>query len=156
MMNRELKVVRDGLDIERNVGVLVGDVYHRCLKYFNRLVRDTGLTSTQLRVLISLYRQEGLTQTELADQLDMGKSPVGKKIDALETSGWVVRQNDRADRRVKRVYLTDKLDQNIDQLMMCSDALVHTATSGLALMDVDRLTDWLTVMRANLDSALEQ
>ncbi len=155
MMNRELKVIRDDEEIERNLLVLVTEVYLRFRKYFNRLVRDTGLTSTQVRVLISLRRQQGLTQTELADLLDMGKSPVGKKIDALESSGWVFREIDRNDRRVKRVYLTDKLDQNLEQLLAVGDVIVDTATQGLEQMDVERLIDWLTTMRSNLDGALE-
>ena len=156
MMNSELKGIRGDQEIERNVAILVADVYLRFRKYFNRLVRDTGLTWTQVRVLISLYRQQGLTQTQLADQLDMGKSPVGKKIDALEGSGWVVRRADESDRRVKRVYLTKKLDQNVEPLLAVSDAIVDGATIGLELMDVDRLTDWLKIMRSNLDDALEQ
>jgi MarR family transcriptional regulator for hemolysin len=156
MTNSQLKGIRGDQEIERNVAILVADVYLRFRKYFNRLVRDTGLTWTQVRVLISLYRQQGLTQTELADQLDMGKSPVGKKLDTLEASGWVFRRTDDSDRRVKRVYLTKKLDQNVDPLLAVSDEIVDGATIGLELMDVDRLTDWLMIMRSNLDDALEQ
>ena len=155
-MNSELKGIRGDQEIERNVAILVDDVYLRFRKYFNRLVRDTGLEWTQVRVLISLYRQQGLTQTQLADQLDMGKSPVGKQLDALEGSGWVVRRTDESDRRVKRVYLTKKLDQNVEPLLAASDEIVDGATIGLELMDVDRLTDWLKIMRSNLDDALEQ
>lgn len=156
MMNREMKGIRIDREIDRNVGILVSEVYLRFRKYFNRMLRDTGLTATQVRLLISLYRQEGLTQTQLADLLDMGKSPVGKKIDALEVSGWIIRRPDRADRRVKRVYLTDKFYENFDQLQVVGDMTVDVATKGLGLTDVDRLIDWLTTMRSNLDRALEQ
>lgn len=75
---------------------------------FNQLVKDYGLTSTQWQILSLLYQDEGQTQTDIAGQLAIGKSSIGKSIDSLERRGWVHRKPDERDRRSNRVYLTPK------------------------------------------------
>ncbi|MDA1076053.1 MAG: MarR family transcriptional regulator, partial [Proteobacteria bacterium] len=53
-----------------------------------------------------LSGKPGATQTELADLVGIGRAPLGKVIDRLETENWVERQSDPADRRVNRLYIT--------------------------------------------------
>ena len=40
--------------------------------------------------------------------LDVGKGAVGALIDRLESSGFIIRQADPVDRRIKRVYATKR------------------------------------------------
>src|SRR3546814_19767249 len=47
-------------------------------------------------------------QVDLARQLDVGKVTIGGLIDRLEASGYVERRADATDRRVRRVFITDK------------------------------------------------
>lgn len=142
-------------DADRNLTVVFSDVYLRLRRYFNQQTREFGLTSTQWQVLRCLALNDGMTQTEIAEALDMGKSPLGKKIDALEESGWVVRRTDNHDRRAKRVYLTGKIDQYRDRLTQITEELMASVTKGLDKDDVDILLDSLIVMRGNLDKAIE-
>ncbi|MBD3648218.1 MAG: winged helix-turn-helix transcriptional regulator [Pseudomonadales bacterium] len=142
--------------MERNFTVIFSDVYLRLRRYFNQQTREFGLTSTQWQVLRCLALNDGMTQTEIAEALDMGKSPLGKKIDALEESGWVTRHIDNHDRRAKRVYLTDKVDMYRDRLVEITEELIRTITTGLGRNEVSELIDSLIVMRGNLDRALDE
>jgi DNA-binding MarR family transcriptional regulator len=96
----------------------------------------------------------GLTQTELADLLATGKSPLGKKLDSLEAKGMVERKSDDKDRRVKRIYMTHKLDSMEDELREAVDSMVLLAAEGISNPDLDQIRAWLRIMISNLTAAL--
>jgi MarR family transcriptional regulator for hemolysin len=50
-----------------------------------------------------IYEQEGLTQTELAELMQMGRASLGKLLERLEVKGWIERRADASDSRVRRV-----------------------------------------------------
>ena len=87
-------------ELNENIGLLVQEVSLLMRKHFNRLVRDMRLTAPQWQVLAELHRQQGITQTELADNLVMAKSPLGKLLDKLERNGLIERRPDEIDRLV--------------------------------------------------------
>jgi MarR family transcriptional regulator for hemolysin len=139
---------------EENLPILINDAGLLYRRFFNRQVKDLGLTAAQWEVLSYIYRRQGLTQTELADLLAMGKSPLGKKIDSLEAKGMVERKSDDKDRRVKRIYMTHKLDSMEDGLREVVDDMVSLAAKGISNPDLDQIRAWLRVMISNLTTAL--
>ena len=84
-------------------------VTYRCaMRYRERELEDTGLAGCQTPYLLALYRQEGLTQEELARSLNVNKSSVTRQLAALEEKGYIRREADPDDRRSLRVYPTDR------------------------------------------------
>ena len=120
---------------------------------FNRQVKDIGLTRTQWQVLYLLYRQDGQTQTYVAEALTMAKPPLGKVIDRLEADGWVERREDANDRRAKRVYLTGKVMPLIEPLEQIVAEIGEVATSSMSAPDKSKLISLLRTARANLARA---
>ena len=92
-----------------NLGFLVHDVARLMRVAYDRRARALGLTRSQWWVLNYLYFNEGITQSALADLLDVEKPTLGRLLDRLEAKGWIARQADRHDRRAKRVYLTGEV-----------------------------------------------
>ena len=143
-------------EAERNLAVLVTDVRLLFTRYFNRRASRLGLTTPQWLVLSALYRRDGLTQTELAESLDMGKSPLGKLVDKLEEGGWVRRVADPQDRRVNRVELTDRLTPLMTPLSALSEEMTDRATEGLGEAEVEALLDALELLKRNLGAAVDE
>ena len=56
--------------------------------------------------MINLWRQPGLNQQALAAKCFTAKSHVSGLLRELEVKGWITRQGDPADGRVKRLSLT--------------------------------------------------
>lgn len=56
------------------------------ITYDTRLSAD-GLSGASWRVLAYLYRQDGLTQTQLAELLEVSRPAIGQMIDRLEGGG---------------------------------------------------------------------
>jgi DNA-binding MarR family transcriptional regulator len=89
-------------DLSRNFGFLLNDVARLMRTAYDRRIRKLGLTRAQWWVLTHLYRSNGVTQTELAETLEIEKPTLGRLLDRLEAKGWVRREHDASDRRVWR------------------------------------------------------
>src|SRR5690349_7808664 len=92
------------------IGFLIHDVSRMRRSAFDQRIKPLGITRSQWWVLsgVSRHGREGITQTELAAVLDLGKVALGGLIDRLEENGFVVRSSDPQDRRVNKVLLTSK------------------------------------------------
>src|SRR5690606_4102834 len=96
------------IDWELELGFLIHDTSRLRRSAFDRYLRPLNITRSQWWVLAYLSRGDGLTQSDLADQLDLGRVAIGGLIDRLEKNGMVRRVADPNDRRVNRIYLEPK------------------------------------------------
>ena len=72
---------------------------------------DVPLTPEQFMLIDLLWNQGEMSQQELADQLQKDKNSVTKLVDALERKGFVMRRQNKNDRRSNTLILTDKAEQ---------------------------------------------
>lgn len=71
---------------------------------------DIPLTPEQFMLIDLLWNQGEMSQQELADQLQKDKNSVTKLVDALERKGFVMRRQNKNDRRSNTLILTDKAE----------------------------------------------
>ena len=135
---------------DRNFGFLVHDVARLMRVAYDRRARALGLTRSQWWVLNNLYFNEGITQSALADLLDIEKPTLGRLLDRLEVKGWIARQADRHDRRAKRVYLTGEVQGMMRALREIAAGLRNDALDGLDAAAQRQLLDSLLLIKANL------
>ena len=138
------------VDFARNLGFLLGDVARLTRTAFDRRVASLELTRSQWWVLTYVFRDQGLTQSELADHLEIGKVALGNLIDRLEAKGWVERRPDPNDRRINRVFLTGKAAPIMDDMRAPAQDLYDMLVSGLSKAQRETLVDLLLVVRRNL------
>ncbi len=98
----------DKYKLDHTIGFLVTDISRLITTEYNRMMKPLGLTRAQWRVIVYLHREDGLTQSELARLLEVGKVSMGGLIDRLEHSGWIERRSDPHDRRNNLIHLTTK------------------------------------------------
>ncbi|SHF43888.1 MarR family winged helix-turn-helix transcriptional regulator [Desulforamulus putei] len=75
---------------------------------FGNLAEQMGLDPAPLSALLKLWRQDGLTVTELGDKLFLKASTITSLVDRMERDGLVRRERNQEDRRVVRIFLTEK------------------------------------------------
>lgn len=61
----------------------------------------------QATVLCVVAKEDGLTQSEIAERLSVQGATVTNMLQRLEEAGLVIRRRDLEDNRLVRVYLTD-------------------------------------------------
>src|ERR1700674_3218526 len=74
----------------------------------NDALAEIGLYAGQEMFLWHLWRQEGLTQSQLVERMCVQPPTVSKMLDRLEKTGLVERRPDSEDSRISRVYLTER------------------------------------------------
>ena len=138
------------LDDRRTIGFLISDVARMMRAAFDRRVQRIGLTRSQWLVLSLLYRRPGVSQSELADMLKVERPTAGRMIDRLERKGWVVRQPDAGDRRVKRLYLTAEAEGVQAEMGQIAAEMVDDAMASLAPGERLALTGMLDRVKGTL------
>lgn len=130
-------------DLNANLrfGFLIHDVSRLRRVVTDRSLKPLGITRSQWWVLAFLSRRDGMTQTALADDLDLTKVAIGGLLDRMETSGFVERRADQRDGRIRRVYLTQ-----------AGTRLVNTIRAHVEQIELEILAD---VSDAELQAAAD-
>jgi len=135
---------------DQSLGFLLHDVSRLLRKRFDRRARDLGLTRSQWRVVAHLARRPGLTQTELAELLEMEKISLGRMVDRLEAAGWLQRRPHPADRRAKQLFLTEEVEPVLARMRALSQEIQDEVQAGLDPAERDHLFRALARIKENL------
>ena len=90
--------------IGKNINIL----YRQFNLFLNHELSGVELNSTDLMYLGTLFIEDGVTQDDLAKDFCVDKAATARSMQNLEKKGIIIRKPDEADRRAKRIYLTDK------------------------------------------------
>lgn len=137
-------------DLSRNFGFILNDVARLMRTAFDRRVKALGLTRSQWWVLNHLFRNDGVTQSELADILEVEKATLGRLLDRMEQKGWVRREEHAGDRRAKRVFLTKEVEPAIKTMRTAAAELRRDALGGLTSAQQQEFVDVLLAIKGNL------
>lgn len=75
--------------------------------WFDQAMVAHDVTHAQWWAMMHIARNEGLSQSDLARVMRMGRAAAGKLLDRLESHGWIERRPDPKDQRLRRVYLRE-------------------------------------------------
>jgi MarR family transcriptional regulator for hemolysin len=68
----------------------------------------------------------------------------------MERDGWVIRETDALDRRIKKVVLTDQSKEVWNELSVHSENLLEQAYQGIDPKDIETIIHLLKQIRENL------
>lgn len=138
------------MDLDRSFGFLVTDVARLFGRRFAHHGKRLGLTRAQCRTLGYLARNEGINQAGLADVLEIRPMTLVRQVDRMEEAGWIERRPDPADRRARRLYLTDKARPILGRIWSVANETRDEALVGLTAAEGAQLTDLLCRVHATL------
>lgn len=140
------------------IGFLVHDVSRMRRTLFDQEVRPLDITRAQWWALANLSRHEseGVTQSDLARLLDVGKVTIGGLIDRLEASGHVERRFDREDRRIRRIFITELGYSLIETMADVGGRLNAQIMEGISIEQIRVAEEVLHLMKENIRNLLQQ
>jgi MarR family transcriptional regulator, organic hydroperoxide resistance regulator len=94
-------------------------------------MRRHGVRVGQNLVLEVLWETDGLTPGELASRLKVATPTVVKSASRMQSAGLLTRRRDQADRRLVRLYLTDRAHEIRAEIERERDELERRATATL-------------------------
>ena len=143
------------IDWELRLGYLIHDVSRLRRSAFDRCMKPLNVTRSQWWVLAYLSRQDGMTQSQLAEELDIGKVAVGGLIDRLEKADFLRREADAGDRRVNRVFLQPKSKQLIAKMRKVNHKMNAQILAGLDDAKLEVTAAVLGTIKTNLLAYLQ-
>ncbi len=94
--------------LDEHLCFLMDVATRKITKFYNRRLRQFGITYNHLFILKCLWEREGVNVKDLSRELLLDSSSLSGHLDRMERVGLVVRKDDPDDRRAVRVFLTDK------------------------------------------------
>jgi DNA-binding MarR family transcriptional regulator len=91
--------------------------------YIDHRAKERGTTRAQWIVLFRLRQNEGLSQVDLAEVLELQPISLVRLLDRLVEHGLLERRHDPKDRRTNRLFLTAKGKKLVDDLDSLRDAI---------------------------------
>jgi MarR family transcriptional regulator, transcriptional regulator for hemolysin len=117
------------LDLKRQFVAQLIETSRLLRNYVEHRAKSRGTTRAQWIVLFRLREQEGLSQVDLADVLELQPISLVRLLDRLVDQGLLERRSDPHDRRANQLFLTATGRRLVDDLDSLRDAI---ATDVLA------------------------
>lgn len=141
-------------DTDRGFGFLLTETSRLLRKLIDRRLHPLGLTRAQWSVLAILSNRDGLSQSQLAEMLEIEKTTTGRLIDHLEKNRWIERRPIPGDRRLWGVYLTEQARPLIAEVERIVLSTRMEMLSGLTPPQQQDFSLALQAVKANLSKAL--
>lgn len=120
------------LDLKKQIVSQLVETSRLLRNYIDHRAKTRGTTRAQWIVLFRLRDQEGLSQVDLADVLELQPISLVRLLDRLVEHGLVERRNDPRDRRANRLFLTPSGRQLADDLDSLRDAIATDVLQGVS------------------------
>jgi MarR family transcriptional regulator, transcriptional regulator for hemolysin len=141
--------------VDLNFMFTLGELFRLIRIYADKEAARYGITRAQWAVLAKVERNEGMKQTELAEQMDVQPITLTRLIDKLCDNGWIERRGDENDRRVNRLYLRKAARPLLAKLASLRSELTATALEGINPADAHRLLAQLESIKENVRNAIQ-
>jgi len=117
---------------------------------FDAELRPAGFTTAQASIMRHLSQRDGLSQSELAQQLELGKVAVGECIERLVAAGFVEKRASDSDRRSWHLFLTTAGRESVNKLRAVALGLNERILTGVTGVEVCEALRVLERIKANL------
>ncbi|MGN0806652.1 MAG: MarR family winged helix-turn-helix transcriptional regulator [Candidatus Coproplasma sp.] len=119
------------------------------MMYRDGVFSDKGITGAQVKYLLQVANQEGVSQDMLAQKMMVNKSNVARQLSALEENGFIKREQSAEDRRVMLVYTTDKGKAVVPELRAENARWREIVCEGLTKDETEQLATLLDKLVLN-------
>lgn len=104
----------------------------RCGRFYReQALAPHGLTTRHGIYLKEIGDAPGISQEQLAQRISINKSNVARQVAAMEEEGYIERRPCGKDKRVLRLYLTEKAQQLLPVIERITEDWEQTLVQGL-------------------------
>ena len=94
----------------------ISALYRYTQKYFDKNMSDYNIGWGQLVFLLLIYENEGISMQQLSSMADCDKGTTTKSMKRLLDEGYVEIQSDDNDKRIKRLFSSEKARKIVNDL----------------------------------------
>src|SRR5882762_5202435 len=121
----------------------------------DRRLKYLGVSQASwMTIAVAAKAHEPLSQSELADRLAVEGATMVAMVDRLVKAGFVKREPSTADRRIKRVVVTEAGYRLFDAVSKEADAVRKELLSQLDPKKLEAATDVLEALQGMIETAI--
>ncbi|ABE62333.1 transcriptional regulator, MarR family [Nitrobacter hamburgensis X14] len=143
------------LDLKRQFVAQLVESSRLLRNYIDQRAKGRGTTRAQWIVLFRLRQQEGLSQVDLAEVLELQPISLVRLLDRLVDQGLLERHPDPRDRRANRLFLTEAGRRFVDDLDSLRDSIAADVLQGMPASTVETSLEALHDIKRHIKSASE-
>lgn len=116
-------------------------------KSFSRALQERGqklgFAPGQFPVLLELWSEEGLTQKQLLDRLDIEQATMANTLARMERDGLVLRKKHPTDKRAQQIFLTVKAREMEEKAKEAALAADQSLLSGFRMFERELMLEYM-------------
>ncbi|MFE7274729.1 MarR family winged helix-turn-helix transcriptional regulator [Streptomyces sp. NPDC057623] len=137
---------------EESLGYQVNHLARLLERALRLRIEEHGVVPGQFAQLLALYEQEGLTQRELCERVQIEQPTMANTLQRMERDGLIRRVPDPQDRRQAKVLLSDRARELQAPLVAAAHEVNGAATRGLDPSETALLLRLIACAIENLES----
>jgi DNA-binding MarR family transcriptional regulator len=141
------------LDLKRQLVAQLVESSRLLRNYIDHRAKTRGTTRAQWIVLFRLRQQEGLSQVDLAEVLELQPISLVRLLDRLVEHGLLERRHDPKDRRANRLFLTESGRQLVDDLDSLRDEIAAEVLQDTSTATIQASLDTLRDIKDRIKSS---
>jgi len=119
---------------------------HRSMRDFKRFMDATGLSFSQINILMRLVHGESAGVSEIGEQLGVTNAAASQAVERLVQLGLIERTEDPEDRRAKQLTLTQKGRALIEEGVEVRSKWIEGLTDALTPEQQNMIISALTLL----------
>ncbi|MEW9700902.1 MarR family winged helix-turn-helix transcriptional regulator [Paenibacillus sp. SI8] len=113
--------------------------------------KEINLTKGQYLYLVRIYENPGIIQEKLAEMIKVDRTTVARAIQKLEIQGFIEKKDDEMNKKLNRLYSTEKGNQVYSFLKREADHTDLVALKGFSKKEIEALFHLLHRVRKNIE-----
>lgn len=139
----------------KHPGRLISILYRKGLIYKNIHLKDVDITASEQPFLSALFYKDGVSQDLLSKYLYIDKASTARAIQSLIKKGLVKKIKDEEDKRINRIFLTDKGYSCKDKVFSVLDNWGDILTKDMTADEKGIAYAYLERMVKNIENYIE-
>lgn len=111
---------------------MIARLYRYAGRYFDREFGKYGFGSGTSAFLVTLYHQDGISQSRLSAILHTDKANTARAVSKLERLGYIERRHDEHDARMQILFITTKAKAIKEDVFSILRSWTEVITDGMA------------------------
>ena len=127
--------------------------------YYSRIqsqLAEVGLYRGQPPILMLLYKNDGMSQKEMARALNLSPATMTVTLKRMEKAGLVLREMDEHDKRILRVHLSEKGREMCETGESRIGVVTAELLEGFTLEEQQQLNEYLGRIARNMERVVEK
>lgn len=142
-------------DLNESTSTLIKKASHLYIRLANIYLKKIGIPHAYSYFLLQLWKEDGQIQAALHKKIGIEQPTAVRTLDRMERDHFIRRERCKEDRRIIKIFLTEKSKKLYNTTLEAARAINDIALEGFSVTDRQLLNKMLRDVIENLQKKLK-